>query len=310
MADVNLATNLAAREFTDQIETAEAIAALPELQGAGKVRDLREASALSPALLDVLTRYSAADNRGAQLELLDELLVQWADTSGMAGSLAERAASEYRVEYMAFGNIRRTAHLTGAAGGITTAVANVENPLLDEEYRQLIQQWDDRIHVLEAFNGSYFFEVPGQTQEGGGAARGLQIDTAGSSSLSGLDRNKPGLVISYSRQQLDQLEKAYTALRQEVYESLCLQTRLKTYLDQVDLVLTRDAVSFDFSRVRQAFQDEILTDPINGLGDLIEFNKYTSTILTGTSWDGAVIMEDILRSQDLSPGAGAALQRS
>ena len=62
--DVELVTDLAVQKSTDLIDTAEPIAALPELQGAGKVRDLREASALSPALQDILTRYSAADSRG------------------------------------------------------------------------------------------------------------------------------------------------------------------------------------------------------------------------------------------------------
>ena len=299
--DVNLAENLLARQFTDQIEVSESVIVLPELLGGGKVRNLQEAMTLSPELQDVLTRYTQGDNRAAQMALLDELLVKWADTSGMAGSLAERVSSQYRVEYMSFGNVQRYSHLSEITGNATAGGSNVENTLIDEEYRHLIQQWDDRIHVLEAFNGSYFFELPGQSQEGGGAMSGMQIDNSGNSALFGADTSKTGLVIQYSSQQLSQLEAAYQELRQSVYGSLCLQTRLKGYLDQVALVLAEDSISFDFSRIRQSFRDKIAADPTNGLTDLIEFNKYTTGILSGTSWDGVVIMEEILRSQSLTP---------
>ncbi len=301
VGDVNLADNLLARQFTDPIETSASVAVLPELPGAGNVRNLQEAATLFPALQDILTRYTQEDSRAGQMALLDELLVKWADTSGMAGSFAERVSAQYRVEYMAFGDRARRRHMTGFQGSGATAVANVENSLIDADYRHLIRQWDERIHVLEAFNGSYFFEVPGQSQVGGGAISGMTVDTSGYSALFGADAGRPGLVIQYSAQQLRQLEESYAALRQSVYGSLCLQTRLKGYLDQVDLVLAEDSVSFDFSRVSLSFRDKIAVDPTNGLADLIEFNTYTTGILSGTSWDGVVMMEEILREQSLTP---------
>jgi len=39
---------------------------------------------------NAITRYSAATTRNAQLALLDELLLDWADTSGMARSLSAK----------------------------------------------------------------------------------------------------------------------------------------------------------------------------------------------------------------------------
>ncbi len=298
--EVNLASNLLSREFTDQIDISEPATVLPELPGGGKVRNLQEAATLSPELQDILTRYTKEDSRTGQMDLVDELLIKWADTSGMTGSLAERVASQYRVEYLAFGDELRSSHLTEPGGDAATDVANAENTIIDEDYRRLIRQWDERIHVLEAFNGTYFFELPGQSQEGGGAVNGMGVDNSGYSALFGGDTSRTGLAVSYSAQQLDQLEASYQALRQSVYDSLSLQTRLKKYLDRVELVLAEDSVSFDFSRLNQSFLDKIAAEPTNGLADLIEFNKYTTSILSGTSWDGVVMMEEILRSPSLT----------
>ncbi len=62
------------------------------MAGSGKVRELRQAASQSPAVRDVLERFVAAATRVEQRALLDELLVAWADTSGMAGTLEKWAA--------------------------------------------------------------------------------------------------------------------------------------------------------------------------------------------------------------------------
>jgi GH24 family phage-related lysozyme (muramidase) len=142
-ADVNLAIDTTSREFTDSVEIPEAIQDLPTMGGSGRVRDLQEAAALSADLQDVLTRFSAAVTRGGQMALLDELILAWADTSDMAKSLEERTAGRYRVEYLSFGSVSRSSHLT-AGGGVTTAATNAEDPLLDAYYRSLITIWNNK----------------------------------------------------------------------------------------------------------------------------------------------------------------------
>ncbi|MEY3125290.1 MAG: hypothetical protein RLZZ573_1810, partial [Pseudomonadota bacterium] len=81
-----LAGNGFYREFTDDPVVTSAAAALPQMTGAGWVRDLREAMSLgtaqAAALQARLTEYSAATTREAQLALLDGLLGDWARTSG------------------------------------------------------------------------------------------------------------------------------------------------------------------------------------------------------------------------------------
>jgi hypothetical protein len=85
----NLAADTFHREFTSTLDTST-VCALPDMQGSGVLRDLRQAATQSATLQNLLTQYSAATTREAQLALLDQLLDAWADTGGMAESLDER----------------------------------------------------------------------------------------------------------------------------------------------------------------------------------------------------------------------------
>ena len=58
--------------------------------GSRKVRELRQAASQSPAVRDLLERFAGAATRAEQRALLDELLVAWADTSGMVNSLERK----------------------------------------------------------------------------------------------------------------------------------------------------------------------------------------------------------------------------
>ena len=63
MADVNLFDDTFHREFPDHIPLADGVAALPEMQGSGQVRDLHEAASQSAELKDLLTQFSQATTR-------------------------------------------------------------------------------------------------------------------------------------------------------------------------------------------------------------------------------------------------------
>ncbi|MFO0450192.1 MAG: hypothetical protein ACK52I_16280, partial [Pseudomonadota bacterium] len=100
------------RQFTDSIPLAAGVSALSDMQGSGKVRDLREAASQSPALLSALTQYSQATTRQAQRAQLDQLLDAWADTSGLAERIEDRIGQNLRVQYQRIGNVWRSAHYT------------------------------------------------------------------------------------------------------------------------------------------------------------------------------------------------------
>jgi len=81
VADLNLEEDAFYRTFTTAVPVSAAIAALPNMAGSGRLRDLHEAAALSPTLASLLTQYASATTRDQQMALLGDLVQAWVDTA-------------------------------------------------------------------------------------------------------------------------------------------------------------------------------------------------------------------------------------
>ncbi|MBI5109604.1 MAG: hypothetical protein HZA62_12750 [Rhodocyclales bacterium] len=147
----------------------DTVAGLPELRGSGKVASLWQAMSANTAqaqtLKERLSQFAQAGTRNAQLALLDQVLLAWADTSGMARTMDDRA-NGYAVEYLAIGREPRERHLIPGAstvGAGTTAgrLRNADDPRIDAAWRAKIAEVNRVLHVTEAFNGEYFHQAPG-----------------------------------------------------------------------------------------------------------------------------------------------------
>jgi hypothetical protein len=80
-----LASNGFYREFSDDPALTDAAKALPQLRGSGWVRDLREAMSQgggNTLLQEQVQAFAAGTTRDAQLAKLDDLLAEWAASSG------------------------------------------------------------------------------------------------------------------------------------------------------------------------------------------------------------------------------------
>ena len=136
LADVDLASNPFFSEFTDSIPLTEAAQTLPDMDGAGQVRDLREAASLtSPAgeaLAAQLAAFAADTTRAGQLAQLDGLLKAWADTSAMI----------------------TTAEAAGSGTSVIVGFADVGTG------SPAYQAWLDKLSILERFNGQTFLPLP------------------------------------------------------------------------------------------------------------------------------------------------------
>ncbi|WP_200384611.1 putative Ig domain-containing protein [Rhodocyclus tenuis] len=312
MGEFRLATDTFNTRFASEITVPETLKTLPNIGGAGNVRELQQAAAQSGSLASVLNRFQNAGTRAEQKALLDTLVDAWADTSGMAENLEVRAAGKYRVQYDAFGNERRTANLAnaplssiadggsssgGSAGGALASDAG--NTLLNDRYRQLIADWSRKLHVLEAFNGQYFFNLPSQKSQTDSANWGLSIQAAsGGSSGSGALAAEafPTLRVSYSQAQLDLLQQAYDSLKESVYASLVMQTRLKPYLDQIELVIDDSGLRLNATQLNQTLAAKKNTDPENYLADLLDLDKYASNFLSGSNWNGLADLDSLIET--------------
>ena len=86
-SNLNLADNPFYREFPP-IPLAAGLEGLPTMRGSGSVRDLNEAMSLgtwqSRMLRDVVSTFSSATTRDAQIGLIEELIASWANTSEKA----------------------------------------------------------------------------------------------------------------------------------------------------------------------------------------------------------------------------------
>ena len=327
MADINLADDTFHRQFPDKLDTTT-VANLPDMQGSGAVRDLREAATQSATLQNLLTQYSAATTREGQFALIDQMLDAWADTSGYKESYDDRiegmnyiiygdglqsmdVAVPYVTRYMAFGSVQReliettaigTSGGDGGGGSISPSepARDLDNDRLTAHYKNLIMEWTQKIHILEAFNGNYFFGLPTQPEKG--AKTGLTIVSvssgstntgSGGSSVS-IPTQAP-IEIRYNQTQLDLLQQSYDALRQSVYDALLLQTRFKPVLDSIKLVADASGIRIDFTQTQNYFETKISQNAALGVSDLIEFNKNALFMLNGTSWQGYELLETKLR---------------
>lgn len=324
MGEFKLATDTFSTKFAEAIEVPEALKTLPTMGGAGNVRELQQAAAQSGSVAGVLAQFQGATTRAEQQGLLDQLITAWADTSGMAKSLEERAAGQYRIHYEAFGNERRSSSIdtaafaalssgsVGGSGGGSSLMSDYGGTYLTEHYRNLISEWSRKLHVLEAFNGQYFFNLPDTKSQTVGANWGLAISagSGGGGSSGGAAmaiEAYPTLRVNFSQQQLDLLQQAYDSLKESVYASLVMQTRLKPYLDQIELVIDDSGLRLDASALNQMLADKKTADPENYLADLLDLDRYANGFLSGTNWNGLADFDSLIDTLPQTAGVAALL---
>ena len=324
MGEFNLATDTFNTKFAEQIEVPEALKTLPNMQGAGNVRELRQAATQSDGVASLLAQFQNAATRAEQKALIDQLLTAWADTSGMAKNLDARAQGQYIIQYEAFGNDRRSDHIDSVgfvaaqtAGpltfeGMTGALStDIGASYLSAHYRELIDSWNQKLHALEAFNGQYFFNLPTQKSQTSNANWGMTVTTTpGSTQNSGgiaMTYSVPTLKLNFSTAQLDLLQQAYDSLKESVYASLVMQTRLKPYLDQIELVIDNDGIWLDAAALNQKLAEKKATDPENYLADLLDLDRYAGAFLAGTNWQGLADFDTLIDSLPNTPAIQALL---
>jgi hypothetical protein len=128
-----------------------------------------------------------------------------------------------------------------------------------EHYRNLIG-------VLEAFNGSRFYSALGSAMPAGQTGR-VMPDGAWS------------YTITPPQMQLDLLNQAYGALRDGVYQALVMQTRLKPYLDAIELTVDESGIGFDATALHALLNQRHASAPQHAIEDLVELNHFAGAQL-------------------------------
>jgi Ca2+-binding RTX toxin-like protein len=288
-----LASNNFFRTFTDNPPLTEASQALPQKQASGAVRDLREAMSLgtpeAQALQDLVAQFAAGTTRAAQMAVLDELIQGWGGTSTLRDAVtrfeqgngelvpASLALQQQDVEYL-------------------------NNTPLDALRWVRLQSPElyQRVTALEQFNGDAIF----------GQLLTIVFNPA--------DVNQPdslsffGYVADLSDrrpEQLALLDSAYDILRQSVYDALVQQTRLRPYMDAIELIIDESGLSLDFGAMHTLLADKHAVDPLGAWTDLVEIHHFSGPMLATSGGARLDWIHDWLQEALSNPAlADAAVQ--
>jgi Ca2+-binding RTX toxin-like protein len=304
-----LGSNNFYREFTDNPSLTTQAKAQPQMQGSGWVRDLREAMSLgtskAAALGASVSAFAAGTTRAQQLNAVDQLLKDWAGSSG------QTVTSVYRYNMVAGADGRLvTSNLVSSSVGNVVLTLNpqgmtttVNSPTLGAQTAitpegELLLR---RLNVLEAFNGDKFLQLaplppaqPGLGVSAGGGSGAAAIATA------------TLVTATLSGPQIDLINASYNALRESVYGALVVQTRLRPYIDSIQLVIDSAGISFDTSAVAASLEAKRTANPSLALDDLAELARFASPTLDAAgfdavnqlrTWLGALAPTDPLRVQ-------------
>ncbi|BBA32636.1 hemolysin-type calcium binding domain protein [Methylocaldum marinum] len=324
VADVDLASDTFHRTFTDPVPLTEAALALPDMQGAGLVRDLREAASLSSEVAATLSAMTTDTTRAQFIAHANTLIDQWAATSTLQNSYDLATQQNLDLTFLPPGVTAEEAYFVlheddfgGLDTGTPTLVISDERKA---EIRAQIAEIEHLIKVLEPFNGQNFIQfADGQaTDTTVGVVAWIDGGSGGSSiGWAPVPGGRTPVFGTFEQGRLDLLRQSYEALKQSVYQGLALQTWLKPYLDAVSFTVTETGLTLDFSALDARLDTLYQTDAGNALTDLIELNRYAGDSLRNSGWigletlrtwvDGAVGnagLEAILQNLHVARGSG------
>jgi len=252
--NLDLASNPFYRTFAEKLPISEVAARLPEMQGSGAVRDLREAASQSPKLARLLTQYSHLPTRELQRANLAPILVAWAETAGYT-SLAQR--------------------LQKAAGDDVVVEFDIS---IDRNSADLKAELDKlsllvKTGILEVFNASDFYSVNRNADGSFTLRAGANVSAPLHTTKTVGGKEKLLIKLSdlpINATQANFLNQAYESLENSVYQGLLLQTRLKPYLESIDFDISDESLAFDYSGLYQRLER---VNPVEAIVTSIELQE-------------------------------------
>lgn len=178
-------------QFTERIPIQQEIRhIIPNLRGAGAVRDLREACMLNLEIVGIIREFDNAENDEERRIIMDHLLTVWAATSPLSKPVAERLDPKYLLK----------------------KVDKSRGPdrLFDTE-PDFTAEWDRKIQVVEAFVGSYIFTAPNELPPNHKLQPGTYVENIDGQAY---------FVINYGAQRRGYLQEAYDMIFNHYYEQL------------------------------------------------------------------------------------------
>jgi len=300
MGEFNLANDTFHRQFAQAVELTPEAAALPNMGGAGAVRDLREAASLNAALVSAI---QDLDNlsRNEMLARMDGLLNQWAATADFQTSREQALKQGVQLLFTPQGaSAAEMQAVQAVAAGVEKQLALIQAGIGEERFDAVwaeVQRIGQMLDTLETFNGQTFYTFNGSTMSSGSTGS-INLATAGSGMLNGvLVMGDFPVAVSINANQFALLQQSYDALKQSVYDGLVMQTRLKGYVDSIELVIDENGLHFDFSGVDAALATLAQTDPGRAVIDCLDLMR-SGGVLADVGWKGNDQLASLLGALD------------
>ncbi|NDZ16626.1 hypothetical protein C7T35_04075 [Variovorax sp. WS11] len=115
---------------------------------------------------------------------------------------------------------------------------------------------------------------------------------------------RAGYGIAPPAAQLTLLQQSYDALKESIYSALVLQTRLKPYLDAIELTIDEQGIRFDTTALASLLDQRKAAGEREAIIDLVELNRFAQSTLQAVGFAGL----DTLRGWVEALPAGSALR--
>jgi len=241
IAQVNYFSDNFKTSVGEKITLSDAAKLLPDVQGSGGLKSLREAATLDSNLAELVKQFATATTSQTQQGLVNEILWLWAQTS--TGSTLYDIAKNYNssntnnVIYQPFAMSQLNSQTE--LGKLSIIATFMGNDVLKNNALQEVStySWNDELNDYVLSGVSLINRVT-------------------------VDQNS--------------LDDTFQQLSDSVYGSLIIQTRLKPYLDGMDLVFSVEGdITWDHSATLYLIETKLASDQTSGLIDLIELTKFS-----------------------------------
>ncbi len=310
LADINLVQDTFHRQFTTHFDTS-AVINLPDMQGSGAVRDLREAASQSPELATTLAQLGANTTYYQLRKATSVVLQQWADNANFSDSFEMAGAQNKDLFFTPPGvnpldayNARYATPLFGSyssiSGGSPSGVPLTSSTV--DLYNTISAQQaniERMLKTLESFYGRNFVPIVPGTNDSGSTLIAFNVGTPGAADDLTIFTKTPAMY-NMEQPRLDLLTQSYNQLFDSVYGTLAMQTRLKPYFDEIALMDTANGFTPDFSGMNALLESHKQASAQNAFGDLLDLQKYAGSDLNPGGWNGLLMLEDMIQSMSIN----------
>jgi Ca2+-binding RTX toxin-like protein len=272
---VNFVKNTFFQDSQSPIALDAVAARLPDMNGSGSLRSLRESAMLSGKLKTALAAYAKAPTRLAQFALLDDLLISWSETS-TGKNFKERIGSLSRDQHAVEFQYSWHAGLRASESNVASILPSPE----DLSKAELLR----KIGILEAFTGVEHFTFDPENFDlfSLHSMTGGEVDSETGPHVSSIDSAPDKIYVTerdldVQPQQITQIERAYTALRASVHNGLNLQTRLSAYAGKRRFVIENGAPVERYGEITHSLEALVRTNPLQAVADAIELTRELKT---------------------------------